>query len=106
MLGGYEFTILYDLYDERINQEGEPEFRLKKKGLKRKWFVSDLNYITDIREIPTKTGKLFKNKCEVYHRNEAKWTQIEGNYNTLKEILKEDTNKVTGFYGSKSQRRS
>ena len=44
---------------------------------------------------------LYKSKCEVYHRPEAKWVTILGKYTEIKEILKKERKQVKGFYGSK-----
>jgi len=97
----YEFTLLYDLYEERVSPTGEVEYTLKKRDCSRKWYISDVQNITDIREIPNKHGVLYKSKCEVYHRPELKWNTVKGNYHELKQLLKADRKKVTGFYGSK-----
>lgn len=94
----YEFNILYDLYDERINDEGQPEYRLKKKNCKRKWYTSDINNLSDIREIPTRRGIPYKNKCEVYHRFENKWLIVEGKFDELKQkITPPERYKIKGF---------
>lgn len=94
----YEFTILYDLYDERLNEEGQPEYRLKKKDCKRKWYTSDINNLSDIREIPTRKGIPYKNKCEVYHRFENKWLVVEGKFDELKhKITSPERYKIKGF---------
>lgn len=97
----YEFIILYDLYEEYINEHNEPDYKLKKRDCRRKWYVTDIYNITDLREIPNKQGKLYKSKCEVYHRPEAKWVTILGKYTEIKEILKKERKQVKGFYGSK-----
>lgn len=95
---GYEFIILYDLYDERINEQGEPEYRLRKKDCKRKWFTSDINNLSDLREIPTRKGIPYRNKCEVYHRFENKWLVIQGRFEELKHrITPIERYKIKGF---------
>ena len=94
----YEFNILYDLYDERINEEGHPEYKLRKKDCKRKWYTSDINNLSDIREIPTRRGIPYKNKCEVYHRFENKWLIVEGKFDELKQkITPPERYKIKGF---------
>lgn len=98
MIGDYELIILYDLYDERVDNEGQPEYRLRKKNCKRKWYVSDIFSITDVREIPSKKGIPYKNKCEVFHRFENRWITVEGSYDKIINDLKTtERNKVTGF---------
>lgn len=94
----YEFTILYDLYDEKVNSDGQPEYFLKKRDCKRKWYTSDLNNLSDVREIPTRRGVPYKNKCEVYHKFENKWLIIQGNFEKLKEkITPIERYKIKGF---------
>lgn len=94
----YEFTILYDLYDERFNEEGHPEYRISKKNCKRKWYTSDINNLSDVREIPNKSGIPYKNKCEVYHRFENKWLVVEGKFEELKhKITPIERYKIKGF---------
>lgn len=98
MTGDYEFNILYDLYDERISEDGQPEYKLKKKNCKRKWYISDILNITDVREIPSKSGIPYKAKCEVYHRFENRWTTVEGSYKQIMNELKlTERNKIKGF---------
>lgn len=94
----YEFNILYDLYDEGVNADGHPEYRLRKKDCKRKWYTSDINNLSDIREIPTRRGIPYKNKCEVYHRFENKWLVVEGKFDELKsKITPPERYKIKGF---------
>ena len=100
MKGDYEFTILYDLYEER-EIDGQSQYRLKKKDCKRQWYVSDIRYISDIRQVPNKLGKPYKSKCEIFHTSESKWVTVKGNFEELKNILKVDRKEVKGFYGSK-----
>ena len=99
----YEFTILYDLYEKtgKLDDSGNYEYKLKKKDCKGKWYVSDIQNITDIREIPNKQGIIYKSKCEVYHRPEAKWVMVKGSFDEVKQLLKADRKTVKGFYGSK-----
>jgi len=98
--GDYEFTILYDLYEEK-EVEGQSEYILKKKDCRRRWYVSDVRYISDIREIPNKDGRIYKTKCEIFHSPESKWITVKGKFEELKNILKVDRKEVKGFYGSK-----
>ncbi len=100
MIEDYEFIILYDLYKEVDTPEGK-DYVLKKRDCQRKWYVSDVNQITDIRQIPNQKGVAYKNKCEIYNRPEGKWTVVKGRFEDLKLILKEERKKVKGFYGSK-----
>ena len=93
----YEFTILYDVYDEVIIDD-QVGYKLLKKDCKKKWYVSELYNISDIREIPTKRlGKNYSNKCEIYHRPEGKWITVQGKFNEIRDLLKQERVKVIGF---------
>ncbi len=93
-----ELNILYDIYDEFLNKDGEPELKIVKKNCRRKWFISDRYNITDIRELPSRKGTPYKNKCEVYHRFENKWLIVEGKFQDIKELLAPiERNKIKGF---------
>lgn len=95
----YEFEILFDLHKEKILDSGEPEWVLKKKNCSRKWYVTDLYNITDVREVPTQTGKPYKSKCEVFHKNEGKWVVIKGSYESILNIIRPNERKKVIGYG-------
>ena len=86
------------MYDERVDENGNPMYSLIKKDCKRKWYVSDVNQISDIREIPNKRGIVYKNKCEVYHKFENRWVAVAGKFNDLKiAITPKERYKIKGF---------
>lgn len=98
----YEFKVLFDVYEEYIDSDGHPNYKLISKDCKRKWYVFDLANITDIRQAISKKGMTYKNRCEVYNRLENKWVVVEAKYDQLIKDLKiEQRKKVNGFYGSK-----
>ncbi len=93
----YEFTILYDVYDEVIIDD-QISYKLLKKDCKKKWYVSELYNITDVREVPSKkVGVNYINRCEIFHRPEGKWITVQGSLKEIKDLLKQDRIKIIGF---------
>jgi hypothetical protein len=96
----HEFILIFDLYDEGPPKEGstEPEWLLIRTNCRKKW-LADLNNITDCRELISKSGRVIKNRCEVYNKYENRWLTVKESYNRTKDILtmNEKRTKVKGF---------
>lgn len=92
----YEFTILFDWY--KFPEEDGEKPKLVKRNCKKKWYVSDINNITDLREVPGKNTKPLKNTCEVYNRIETKWVVVQGKYSELLKVIRpNERNKIKGY---------
>jgi len=92
----HEFKVVFDLYNETVNDKGEPEYELLKKDVKKRWFCKNIHEITDIKEVVTNTGKIIKNKCDIYVRSENKWITVEGTYDNMKQLIHKEI-KIKGF---------
>ena len=94
----FEFTILFDIFEEIEDDEGRTTVKVIKRNCKRKWFITDTYNLTDVREIPSQKGTPYKNKCEIYNRAENRWITIEGNYKEIKNRIRPiERNKIKGF---------
>lgn len=94
----HEFKIVFDLYDEILNDKGEPEIVLIKPNLTKRW-TTELEQITGCREATTKNGRSYRTRCEVYHNNENKWVTVIEPYNKMQELINKSHKviKVRGF---------
>ncbi len=87
----HEFRVIGNLYN---NDPENP--KIVKLNLTTRWLV-DLDDIRSITESYNSKGKIHKNRCIVYHRDEG-YKVVLGNYNKLSK-LKLDI-KINGFkYG-------
>lgn len=94
----FELTILYDIFQEYQNAEGEIDYKVIKRNCKKKWYIADSYGLTDVREIPSRYGKPYKNKCEVFNRSDNKWVTVLGSYQEIKRKIKPIEHiKVKGF---------
>lgn len=91
----HEFKLIFDLYDEEdIKVEGEePKLVLVKKDCTKMW-LADLNNITDCREVISRTGRILKNRCELFNKFENRWLTVKESYSNTKEILNKVENRV------------
>lgn len=96
----YNFVITYDLYKEIVNKEGNLEYKLSKKDCTKKWTCYNLNEITNVREASSEYGRVYKNKCEVFHSPESKWITVRGTFKEIEQLLKPEEIKQAG-YGKK-----
>lgn len=90
----HEFKIVFDLYDETINENNEPILELIKKNVKKKWFVQNVTTISDIKEVISSKGNTLKNKCDVFSKTENKWVTVEGTYDNIKNIVHKEKTKI------------